>query len=339
MVRRRLEAQLARYRLTHVDVRSASSRVRVLAADVELRLFGLPPAEYAALARTVQLVYHCAAHVSGALPYRALHPANVVGTRRVVELVLLRGGPPAALLHVSTMGFLPAGHAEVLDVPDTDGMLLARSGYAQSKWVGERVVCIAARHFGLRTYVVRPGAVCGDSASGASNPRDSTSLLLRGLVQERSVCTEERTPLPRHFNLCHVDYVARAIGELGAELCKQISEPRAFHLCAPTSLSLEQLHSWLILAGHELTELSADQFCRRVVAAAEDHPLFALKSVLGTPVNGPPDRIPLPVEPCARNADRAVPALAMGPRALTPAGLALSLRFLLADDQLANVGS
>jgi thioester reductase-like protein len=202
------------------------------------------------------------------------------------------------------------------------------------------VVRLAAARSGLtEVCVVRPGAVCGHSVTGASNPRDSTSLLLRGLVRERAICTDERTPLPRHFNLCPVDYVARAIGELGARLCARggaAAEPGVFHLCAPARLPLEQLRGWLAQAGHELTELSADSFCRRVAAAPEDHPLFALKSVLGAPVDVPPASAgfsSVPAEPCACNAARAVPALAVGPRALTPVGLALSLRFLLADDR------
>ena len=49
------------------------------------------------------------------------------------------------MVHVSTLGFLPAGHAEAAWPPVAEAGLLARSGYAQSKWVAERLMSAAAR--------------------------------------------------------------------------------------------------------------------------------------------------------------------------------------------------
>ena len=54
--------------------------------------------------------------------------------------------------------------------------------------------------------------------------------------------------------------------------------------CAPPrSLSLETLCEWLRAAGHELSEVGADAFCRQVRAVDEEHPWFPLKAQLARP--------------------------------------------------------
>jgi len=63
-------------------------------------------------------------------------------------------------------------------------------------------------YFTLPYRKVRPGVVCGDSSSGASNLLDATSMLLCGIIAEQAVAIDERSPIPRLFNLCPVDYVA-----------------------------------------------------------------------------------------------------------------------------------
>ena len=98
------------------------------------------------------MIIHCAARVSSAVPYAALRGANVGGTRRVLALAMGGGADEGDVVHVSTMGFLPMGHAETRDVAP-DG-LVARSGYAQSKWVAEQLVSVASQRLGCRVRVV-----------------------------------------------------------------------------------------------------------------------------------------------------------------------------------------
>ena len=82
----------------------------------------------------------------------------------------------ADFVHISTMGFLPLGHAESRTV--ADGGLATQTGYAQSKWVSEQLVSYAAEHMHCRARIVRPGVVCGDSSTGAANIKDATSQTL-----------------------------------------------------------------------------------------------------------------------------------------------------------------
>jgi thioester reductase-like protein len=262
----------------------SAERVTVLAGDLGCERLGLGTQAYFALEARLRCVVHCGARVSSAIPYSALRETNVGGTRRALALALLGGGT-TDFVHVSTMGFLPLGHAETRDV--SDGGLVAQSGYAQSKWVAEQLVTRAAAERGCRARVVRPGVVCGDSATGASNVKDATSMLLCGLVTEGIVCTDVRSPIPGLFNLCSVDYVAAAIVAIAALPFAQHEAQfggAAFHLCARESIPLAAVCEWLQAAGYELREVAAPTFCARISKATEAHPLFAMKSLFAQPV-------------------------------------------------------
>src|SRR6185503_17875772 len=55
-------------------------------------------------------------------------------------------------------------------------------GYAQSKWVAERL-CEQARGLGLSVTIYRPGRLTGHTTSGASNAGDLLVALLATCVQ------------------------------------------------------------------------------------------------------------------------------------------------------------
>eukprot|EP00439_Symbiodinium_sp_Y106_P019596 s5596_g2.t1 len=221
----------------------------------------------------ISTIVHCAATVSGVLPYSALCTSNVTGTRQAILLALQKG---ARLVHVSTLGFVDDGHPEIGRV--STAHLHQRSGYAQSKWMAEQLVWRATESFGLRAVVLRPGTVCG-ARSGASNTTDAVSLLLLGLVQLGSTCLDDRSPLPAGFKLVPVDYVADAVVVVAR--ARRSLPPGPIHLCAQEAISTRTLCQWLSEAGHELKDLSPEEFCKRVQQVDETHPLYALRSSLG----------------------------------------------------------
>ena len=79
VARERLETAMRGYGLWSTQV---AARVEVVAGDIGHQRLGLSPAGHAALLREVGCVVHCAARVSSALPYAALHESNVLGTVR-----------------------------------------------------------------------------------------------------------------------------------------------------------------------------------------------------------------------------------------------------------------
>eukprot|EP00438_Fugacium_kawagutii_P030788 Skav221437 [mRNA] locus=scaffold140:51462:57249:+ [translate_table: standard] len=209
---------------------------------IEMEGMGLAKEDFDLVLAQTSVIVHCAAEVSGVRPYEALYAANVMGTRRVLACAWQT---KARLVHVSTMGFLPEGHAEVRKVlPDA---LILRSGYAQSKWVAEELVWKATEKPGVNAVVVRPGTVSGHPITGAANPQDALSILVLGLLQLGQVALEpgglgiRGTPLPPGFNLVPIDHVADAL---------------------------------------ELEDIDVDTFCRSVLSLDDSHALFQFRSQL-----------------------------------------------------------
>ena len=199
--RDRLQACLQFYQLAD---EVPAKMIALPTTGVENSYLGLP-AEFQGEAGKATTIVHCAAQVSGVLPYGALCAPNVVGTKQAILLALQTG---AQLVHVSTLGFVDDGLSETSCVSTRN--LHNRSGYAQSKWVAEQLVWKAMESCNLRAVVLRPGTVCA-ARSGASNTKDAVSLLLLGLVQLGCTCLSDRSPLPAGFNLVPVEYVADAI--------------------------------------------------------------------------------------------------------------------------------
>ncbi|NNC24870.1 polyketide synthase, partial [Salinisphaera sp. USBA-960] len=61
-----------------------------------------------------------------------------------------------------------------------------RSGYAQSKWVSERLLRAGSAR-GLPFAVYRPTHISGDSATAAGNDRDTWSLFVDACLRHRCV--------------------------------------------------------------------------------------------------------------------------------------------------------
>eukprot|EP01052_Picozoa_sp_SAG31_P010686 SAG31_NODE_592_length_13726_cov_7.188082_6_plen_916_part_00 len=315
-----------------------TGRIAAVAGDLEMECLGLDRHDYFALAARLQCVVHCGARVSAAIPYAALRAANVGGTRRALALALLGA---ADFVHVSTMGFLPLGHAETRECVSTS--LVAQSGYAQSKWVAEQLVTSATSQHGCRARIVRPGVVCGDSKAGASNMKDSTSMLILGLVTEGIVSTDSRSPIPGLFNLCPVDYVAAAIVAIAALPWEQHETKFsgvAFHLCARESISIDVIYEWLRSAGYELNEVATLTFCARISKVGEDHPLFAMKALLSQPAAPAATQMgQQQVQFSTKMVDRAMvlASVELPPRAMTKQALGMAVANLLTRSGLAHL--
>jgi nucleoside-diphosphate-sugar epimerase len=143
--------------------------VHSLRGDVTAPRFGLPAAEYDALARRVDVVVHAAAVVS--FKKSEDHAAtNVVGTQRIVEFAEHAASP---LVHVSTAFLHPQ---------DNSARPRTSVRYAASKRAGERVV----REGSVPASIVRPSIVIGRSDTGETSEFQGfyhvVSALRRGML-------------------------------------------------------------------------------------------------------------------------------------------------------------
>lgn len=248
---RRLRHNLEHYGLWND---AYAERLIPVIGDLTQPLLGLTPEYFQTLASTLDVIYHNGAIVNFLYPYAALKPANVLGTQEILRLACMRKTKPVH--YVSTLSIFPAEHCtsdtlihESDDPTESDGLY---SGYAQSKWVADRLVQIA-RDRGLPTCIYRPAAVTGHSQTGAAQFDDFESRLIKGCIQLGCArdyeCQMYFTP---------VDYVSKAIVFLSRQ---SASVGRAFHLINQRPMRWPDLIAWVRAFGYPMRLCSFDAWC------------------------------------------------------------------------------
>jgi thioester reductase-like protein len=198
---RRIRANLRSYLL---DDEQLERRVTAVPGDLSRPLLGLGSARFAALAERVDSIYHCGAAVKWTYPYAALEPANVLGTREILRLATTAA--PRPVHFISTVGVFSSAEFAATTVAETEPLESSGPlsvGYAQTKWVAERMVRTAGEH-GLPVSIYRP-SIGADSRTGAFNPHDHLCLTLAGAIKLR--CAPD-CEMP--VQIAPVDFVARA---------------------------------------------------------------------------------------------------------------------------------
>lgn len=205
------------------------ARIRPFAGDLSSRRVGLTEASLLRLGEEVDVIYHSAARTNLIFPYRALRPVNVGGTHELLRIAAL--SPPKAFHHVSSLAVFGALRStQPSDVKEefrVSRPAPRTSGYAQSKWVAERLVNAAAER-GLQVAVYRPGRITGHSETGACSSDDSFSLMVQACIR-LGIAPE----IEGAIHLTPVDCVSRAIVELSRA---GDSIGKAFHLMNPAAV-------------------------------------------------------------------------------------------------------
>jgi len=264
-IRRSLESYL-------VWDESQSSRIIPVVGDLSQPLLGLSEVQFTALARKLDVIYHSGAWVHHAYPYSTLKAANVLGTQEVLRLASQIKIKPVHFISTISV-FSTAGAAGVKLVQEQSSLdisIAPEGGYAQSKWVAEKLVTIA-RDRGLPVSIYRPGRISGHSKTGAFNPNDFFYRLLIGCIQLGSV------PEREFFDgLAPVDYVSKAIVYLSRQ---QESLGKAFHVLNQELLDLKILFNVVRSFGYPLQQVSDEQWQIELMKIAENfpnHPLYPL---------------------------------------------------------------
>lgn len=250
-------------RLYRADEGLDLSRVRAVPGDLSRERFGLADGVYRELAGHVEAVYHAAAHINFAAPYASVRPTNVDGFVRVAEFCADTVVKP--LHHMSTLAvFSPEGQAGYIDedtVPEVaEGLGI---GYAQSKWVAERLA-MAARERGVPVTVYRIGRIGPDSVSGACRTDDFFWLQIKSFLQ---LGLAPRVPGPP-VDLLPADVVADAVVLLsGAEAAFN----RTVHVFHPVGMGWDSVFAALDSLGRAPRMVSADEWLAALEAGpAED---------------------------------------------------------------------
>jgi thioester reductase-like protein len=220
------------------------ARIEAIPADLSKFRLGMEEATYQRLTREIDTILHNGALVDFVRPYALLKPANVDGTTEILRLA--SSGRRKPVHFISTLSvFPPLKHGESrIEREDSDLDFLPdrlHGGYAQSKWVAERL-CLQARERGLPVNIYRPGVVLGPSGTG--NAIDFFHMLVKGCIQLGLA-----PRLSIDFNLTPADYVAPAISNI---LLTQTPTSKTYHFVNPVRLRWQDLIDWLSDKGYEL---------------------------------------------------------------------------------------
>lgn len=208
-------------------------RVRAVAADLEQPALGFSPECADALVADVDVVVHCAASVSFALPLTEARRINVEGTRGVLDLAA-RAPHLEQLVHVSTAYVAGERPGRAFEHEGDVGQA-PRNTYEQTKLEAEALV----RASGLPAAILRPSIVVGDSRTGWTPAFNVIYWPLQGFA--RGLLPSVAAEPGGRVDVVPVDAVADAL----LTLTERRGERGCFHVvagdAAPTCAVLSDL--------------------------------------------------------------------------------------------------
>ncbi len=264
-------SQRLRRRLIENGVSSdtIAARVQVVDADLTRPHLGLDADHWARLGGTIDRVLHAGASVSWVSSYASLRPANVLGTLELLRLASRRAAIPFHFVSSLSVCYAADGPAQVDEafdpLPHLRGIHL---GYAQTKIVAEALVREAGRR-GLPIKIYRPSLISGHSRTGAFNPDDLLSFLIRGCVRMGTA-----PDLDWSLDCLPVDTVAGAILSLSRG-----GTPTA-HLMHDRPRHWRECLLWMRLAGYRVRLVPYSEWLQQLARdtlESADHPLRPLR--------------------------------------------------------------
>ncbi|MEW6028989.1 MAG: amino acid adenylation domain-containing protein [Chloroflexota bacterium] len=247
---KRLKRNLDSYQLWD---ESLAHRIKPVLGDLGSPQLGLSEESFDELAKQIDVIIHNGAMVNFVYPYHAHKAANVLGTQEILRLASRVKLKPVH--HVSTLSILYSRGVNDGRVFREDSNLdevgAPFGGYAQSKWVAEKLI-MQAMVRGIPCAIYRPGLVSGHSVTGAWNTDNLISSMTRACVLLGSVPN-----LDVMVNIVPVDFVSAAIVQLSKD---EKNFGSIFHLDNPEPLHFKHLAGWLASQGLQARTVSFDEW-------------------------------------------------------------------------------
>jgi thioester reductase-like protein len=206
----------------------------------------------------MEVIYHNGAWVHALHPYETLRAVNVGGTKEVVRLA--GTGRYKTLHYVSTIDVIMPDNSLQSSEPTGEPSLWRQfrslpGGYAQSKWVSERVLDVA-RSRGIPCTIYRPPYISGSTHTGASNSTDLLSRLID------ASCNVGCVPiLEQSINMVPVDYISDSIVHLSM---RPDAVGGTYTLLHPQTTRLDQLMRCMVESSvPPLPMVEASEWLRR----------------------------------------------------------------------------
>jgi myxalamid-type nonribosomal peptide synthetase MxaA len=259
-----------------------SSRIVAVPGDLSRPLLGLCRKQFEELAEYIDVIFHNGALVNIVYPYSILKPTNVLGTQEILRMA--SQGRLKPVHYISTI----SAHAEMHAVDQVMGLAEAQlleklaTGYAQSKWVAERLVSQAGSR-GIPVAIYRLAFVSGATKTGASNSNDSLSRFIHACIEVGCV-----PDLDVEMNMLPVDYVSRAVVALSM---RDDVFGRAFNLMNVRSTNLQEVSACLLSSVLSMRKVPYEEWRSRCSSNGALAPLLEFyperidenKAVIGAP--------------------------------------------------------
>ncbi|ESK87402.1 l-aminoadipate-semialdehyde dehydrogenase [Moniliophthora roreri MCA 2997] len=233
------------------------------AADPNVNNLGLTKDEYEAIKAEVTDVVHNAWPVNFVLAVDSFD-VHIGGAVNLMNLCLQSPYAKSTVFYYSSSVSCRQGSHDPTCVEDypSDPSTAASTGYAQSKWVVEKLCERAAKEKNLRVGVLRIGQMVGDTVNGVWNETEAWPLLLK------SASTVAALPvLDEHPQWLPVDYAGRGI----AEIILQDSPHQVYHIVNPdTSSSWNDILDGLEQAGLKFERVNRKEWVQRLAASDQD---------------------------------------------------------------------
>lgn len=233
-------------------------RLQVVLGDLARPRLGIEEREYERLSREIDIIYHNGSVVDFIKPYGALKDGNVRGTEEVLRLACVNRIQP--VVYVSTVALFNSGGSiseEFVERCDNPPL----GGYAQSKWVAERLVTIAASR-GLPVCIFRPGEIAGSSETGHLNRSDILSILFYAMLGMKCLPELETT-----VDFIPVDMLSRLIVRIAS---KPESIGRVYNMVHPEPVGLLEYAREVNAVGLAVELVPYKEWTARLASYAEE---------------------------------------------------------------------
>jgi len=270
--RHRLENALRRAGVWTPSVAAALlRRVSIVRGDLARRNLGMLPEQWASLASRIGAIVHNAALVNYVLNYDALKPHNVDGTRELLRLAVSGRAKEFHLISSTfVFGWTPASRLDEADA--NDAMRHLDFGYAQSKWVAERLV-LRARNRGLAASIYRPSLISASTAGVGS--RDDIAVRLLAFMIRHGIAVDARNQI----SFVPADVAANNIAAI---LNGRLSIGETFHVTADRYYNLADVTRVITQEyGYRFEYYGIPRFIEEIRRRCErDDPLYPLVDFL-----------------------------------------------------------
>ena len=209
-----------------------TSRIFVYAGDIEKSQLGLDENLYNELGYLVDTVVHCAAKVNMVSNYDVLYRSNVLGTRHLLDFSAYKR--IKKFWYASTLSVFVSADPLPQVCLETDDLNYSErvyGGYAQSKWVAEKMVREASAYL-PNISITRLGLLVGDQLTCALPDNDLLSFFIRIIDKLKSIPREIASLT---MDLTPVDYAAAAM------VNASINNAKTIHVANPLAVSGQML--------------------------------------------------------------------------------------------------